>query len=621
MTILGTVLRHLATGSHVPVDIARQLSAEEVTALRTLEYSLESHHSWRVMSMKLLDVAHLLGKGLPPHKVFQEIVTQAAKIIGTDIGYISLNDPETNMTSILATHGVVTEQFRTISMPMGSGILGIVAATNKPAWTYDHSADPQVTHVPEVDEAVRAEGIHGILGAPIQLGGTTIGALLVGDRRPRRFTSEDITALAVLGSLTAAAIEIAQTLEAERTAVDSLTSTRETLRAHVADLERLVSADRDLLGLLSASATFEDLATHLSELLDQPVALRRADHAGEGDIVRTPAAIPAPARDEFRHRTAVEFNGRQLGEICTTAEPSRIDEAIVHHACSAFTAIALFSEELAAATSRKVDDLVYAAAIGTIGPQEVARLRQLTGIDLDKPENLYFVGVHDPTGRLTRFGMERKLRGQAAITKHDQHFCLLVQASGSIHSVLQELVTPDIDTADAVVPTVPSTRAPGAPASGTRGATTRGAGSGLFVSAVPVAQSRSIQDAHDMALEFVKAARTLGLHSQVVTEEQLGTVGMILGADERAIGVLTERSIAPLVEYDAANGSELEKTAYQYFLCGHSIPATAKALFVHSNTIRQRLERITELLGAGWDSGARSLDIHMALRVRALRFG
>lgn len=593
MTVLSTVLRHLSTGSRVPDSITRKLSAEDITALRTLENSLDSLQSWRVMSMKLLDVAHLLGKGAQPRDVFQEIVTQAAKIIGTDIGYISLNDPATGMTSILATHGVVTEQFRSISMPMGSGILGIVAATNKPAWTYDHREDPKVTHIPAVDEAVRAEGIRGILGAPIQHNGIIIGALLVGDRRPRRFTSDDVTALALLGSLTAAAVELANIIEAERTVVNSLTVARESLASSVEELERLVSADRELLELLSSNASFAELAKCLSELLQTPVLLWRADNK---ELVSSPTPNSVPLTPEVvPHRTPVEFNGRLLGEIRTTGSHGRFDEAIVHHACSAFTAIALFHEELAAATSRKVDDLVYAAAIGTIGPQEVMRLRQLTGIDLDHPENLYFVGVHDPSARLTRFGLERKISGTAAITKHDQHFCILLQTKGTAEKALQELATPIADTTEA-----PNSLP-------------------LFISAVPLSSAPSIQHAHDMALEFVNAARALGLHSQVVTEENLGTVGMILGAQDRAIAVLTERSVAPLVHYDARHATELEKTAYRYFLCGHSIPATAKALFVHSNTVRQRLDKITALLGPGWDSGVRSLDIHMALRVRALQ--
>lgn len=84
------------------------------------------------------------------------------------LGYISLNDDESGFTNILATAGVVTEGFRNIRMPIGTGILGIVAATNRPAWTYDHAEDPEVSHVDYVDEAVEAEGIRGILGVPIR---------------------------------------------------------------------------------------------------------------------------------------------------------------------------------------------------------------------------------------------------------------------------------------------------------------------------------------------------------------------------------------------------------------------------------------------------------------------
>ena len=38
-----------------------------------------------------------------------------------------------------------------------------------------------------------------------------------------------------------------------------------------------------------------------------------------------------------------------------------------------------------------------------------------------------------------------------------------------------------------------------------------------------------------------------------------------------------------------------------------------------AETVRQRAERLTELLGAGWDVPPRSLDVHAALRLQVLR--
>ena len=40
---------------------------------------------------------------------------------------------------------------------------------------------------------------------------------------------------------------------------------------------------------------------------------------------------------------------------------------------------------------------------------------------------------------------------------------------------------------------------------------------------------------------------------------------------------------------------------------------------MHVNTLYQRLERITQLLGDGWRSGDGALQVHLALRLHASR--
>ena len=198
---------------------------------------MRANHTWRVMSTKLLDVSQMLNSGRESTDIFRAIVRHARSTIGTAVGYLSLNDQDTGFTKVLATSGVVTEEFRTINMPMGSGVLGIVAATNRPAWTYDHSADPNVTHVDYVDRAVEAEGIRGILGAPIRISGRTIGELPVGDRHPRHYTHEEIAALEVLGSITSVALENAQVIESQGESVAELTRSQIALSRHVDELQ------------------------------------------------------------------------------------------------------------------------------------------------------------------------------------------------------------------------------------------------------------------------------------------------------------------------------------------------------------------------------------------------
>ena len=50
-----------------------------------------------------------------------------------------------------------------------------------------------------------------------------------------------------------------------------------------------------------------------------------------------------------------------------------------------------------------------------------------------------------------------------------------------------------------------------------------------------------------------------------------------------------------LLEYDRSRQSQLVRTLEEYLRQRGNVSATAQALYVHANTLRQRLRRITEL--------------------------
>ena len=55
-------------------------------------------------------------------------------------------------------------------------------------------------------------------------------------------------------------------------------------------------------------------------------------------------------------------------------------------------------------------------------------------------------------------------------------------------------------------------------------------------------------------------------------------------------------ALATVADYDRRRGSELLRTL-ESFLSYRGIVATARALFIHPNTLRQRLDRIEQLTG------------------------
>ena len=56
-------------------------------------------------------------------------------------------------------------------------------------------------------------------------------------------------------------------------------------------------------------------------------------------------------------------------------------------------------------------------------------------------------------------------------------------------------------------------------------------------------------------------------------------------------------AIAVLVEYDQAHETSLVRTLEEFLARRGTISATAAALYIHPNTLRQRLRRIMELTG------------------------
>ncbi|HEY5854928.1 MAG TPA: helix-turn-helix domain-containing protein, partial [Aldersonia sp.] len=99
----------------------------------------------------------------------------------------------------------------------------------------------------------------------------------------------------------------------------------------------------------------------------------------------------------------------------------------------------------------------------------------------------------------------------------------------------------------------------------------------------------------------------------------LGIFG-VLGVPEaagRAVDFV-ERTLAPLLEYDAAHDGRLVATLATYLAAGRSRSQAAAELHVHVNTIGSRLTRIGALLGDDWSSVERVLGLQMALQLLPL---
>lgn len=105
-----------------------------------------------------------------------------------------------------------------------------------------------------------------------------------------------------------------------------------------------------------------------------------------------------------------------------------------------------------------------------------------------------------------------------------------------------------------------------------------------------------------------------------------GTVGtrerrwaeIVLLLAERAVDAadpVTGEHLARLVEHDARHGTEFVKTLRTYLEAFGSISAAAEELVLHPNTLRHRLQRLTEISGVDLGEPTQRLALALQLRV------
>lgn len=124
-----------------------------------------------------------------------------------------------------------------------------------------------------------------------------------------------------------------------------------------------------------------------------------------------------------------------------------------------------------------------------------------------------------------------------------------------------------------------------------------------------------LRGAGEEARHALEAAGRTGQRVAVVSGEHAGMHQLLLaGAPDELRRSLRQRTIGPLLAYDAAQGTDLIRTVRVYLECSASPNAAAKALHVHVNTLRYRISRAGDLLGVDLGTFTNQVDIYLALR-------
>ncbi|MGY2077070.1 helix-turn-helix domain-containing protein [Blastococcus sp. SYSU DS0828] len=555
----------------------------------------------------LFDTANDLAALRGVDSVLTAIVRRARQLLGSDVSYLTLNDPLRGDTYMRVTDGSVSARFQGLRLPMGVGLGGLVAQTAAPYATSSYFTDPRFRHTTEINDGVHDEGLVAILGVPLVRGAQVVGVLFAADRAERTFDRSQVSLLGSLAAHAAIALDNARLLEETRAALDELSAATRRLRAHTASVERAAGAHDRFIDVVLRGGGVEDVAAAVTEALGGSITV--LDEEGRAASPGADSATALPP-DPAGALTLARATGRTVQDgtwwtAAVTVDSELLGGLVLHR-----------EEELADSDQRILERAALVTALLLLIRRTAGEAENRVRGEL--LEELLNPGLRDPDGlreRARRLGadldrahavvvarVEARCRPRALATA--AHLAATRGGLAGLHGGCVVLCLPGQDPGPAAAVVHRELGAAGA------GAVTVGA-------AGPAVGPGAVAAAHAEAARCAATLVALGRAGGSASADELGFFGLLVG-EGRDVPAFVRATLAPVLEYDAKRGTDLEGTLEAFFAAGGSPARAAESLQVHVNTVTQRLDRIGRLLGREWSSPARALEVQLALRLHRL---
>ncbi|QNP62009.1 helix-turn-helix domain-containing protein [Streptomyces genisteinicus] len=601
-----------------PVLLARAHGAD-APALAALEHAkqlalrvraeLEGRRRREAELSALFETAHDLAGLRDLDAVLRAIVQRARSLLGTEVAYLSLNDPVAGDTYMRVTEGSVSARFQQVRLGMGEGLGGLVAQTARPYVTDSYFEDARFEHTGTIDAAVRDEGLVAILGVPLMLGSQVIGVLFAADRRARVFEREQVALMSSFAAHAAVAIDTANLLAETRSALAELERANGIIQDHSGVIERASDVHDRLTELVLRGGGVDDVAAALSEVLDGTVEFRE-------DAPRPAGTDGHAVRRGDDWIAEVSAGGEVFGALVLRGHPALdpVDQRTLERAAMV-TSLLLLARRSAHDAERRVrgellDDLLDAP---DRDPRLLRERAARLGADLDVPHVVLAARIEGPgsgsgagPASAARESADRRRLWSAA-----SHLAATGAGLAAARDGGTVLLLP-LGAED--TPASLARRTARQLGGALREPVTVGASSPV---GSPAGDPTPVAAAYEQAGRCLDALRLLGRAGQGAAAQDLGFLGLLL-ADPGDIDGFVHRTIGEVVAYDRRRGTDLVRTMAAYFASGMSPARTKDDLHVHVNTVAQRLERIGRLLGSDWQSPGRALEIQLALRLHGM---
>ena len=513
----------------------------------------------------LQEIVSTVASSLELKEVLRAVVRLLSEASGVRACFVYLAEDDGARLVLRAASPPYERQTGKVVLERGEGLAWWAAERGEPAFIRENAlADPRVKYVPELEE----ERFQSLLAVPI-LGrsGEAIGVIMAHTEAPREFSDDEVNFLVTSASLVAGAIENARLYEDARLRVEELerlTELAEAIARADALEELLQTVVEEARPLLAARACHVYLLEPSNEELE-----RRASDPDPGSARQTLGLAelgPELARGGRSSRLAVPLvaNGELIGLLVAEGS-TRIE---LGRAVASQVAVGLKKVQVIEQLTEKnlIKDFFEELAGGRPRGDLEGRAARL-GCNLDLP---HVVLVAEPADD----ALERQLRlvapGSLFDRRDDSLRALVKLPTPGLDSFLERLRRVHDDLPRPV---------------------------SIGVSSVCQGEA-AFGDGFTEAQQALLGTVVLRGESAVLSYEDLGAYKYLLRiAVDGGIRDATVDAVSKLAEYDEHRGSQLVTTLEEFLRRHGSISATSEALYVHPNTLRQRLRRIAELSG------------------------
>jgi GAF domain-containing protein len=501
-----------------------------------------------------------------------------------------------------------------IEMGLDEGLTGWVARHKQPAFIRDNAlADPRTVYVPELEE----EHFESICAVPVPArSGDVLGVIVLHTAAPREFDEGVVSFLVHTASLVAGAIENARLLEESRWRVDTLTglaslsqdvaaaTRREDLyRVATASVRKLLRAQTCRLYRLDPEGGELELVA--SDPPHDEGPLPRGGASVLLDVLRRPAAragVTAADGNQSLLPAPLAVGDEDLGVLTVaSSEPDAFGDEQDELLRTAANQVALAlkrTELIERLTAENVTRDMFSALAADATAVAEARARA-AGCDLSRRHVLLHAEPNEPTGdpvwpvlaeRVeTRV---RRLVSGAVCDAGRQSLRAVLPLDGNAET-LEDLHTKldELGAAEGVHIGVSEPRT--------------GADHG----------SRGLREASDAA----RVVGALAPRGGAFSYSDLGAYRYLVHLplselpDDRHFA-----AVAVLLDYDRRRKASLVETLEEYLHNRGSAATTARNLYVHPNTLRQRLDRIQKITGLDLEAED-LLALELAIKLVRLR--